>query len=391
MARGAAIAAEERRRDLRPALAVLAFIAFLVGALAWQTDAGQRAERAQALAQSHDLLWRCRDIAESYLREQRQESERRQEEISRLVTSLTEDFQMRIQAALASGARRQEEQPLAALARLWGWAPPAAGDPDWLETALLTASGDLAQRMPPNCSVVICQEGGRLLLRLAGKAPPTSERALEATRRLEFDLHGKPRTWFLTVSLTLPPLPQPTAADLAERLGQRLAWGGSENAMLRGVILDLDGKVLEVFPASAPGPRVMPLPPRSGEWLNIADASPPRLTRLERIALSSAPWSIGMQIAIDAPPLLAAMQRRVCDDWRWAGLFGLSAFALCLCLIAAPLRSLSPAAAPSTAAAPRLVPKTDAARLRGGITFAEVVARDGQTALLVQEVNLPRQ
>jgi len=382
-----------RRRDLRPAAIALVFTAFLVGALAWQIEAEQRQDRARAIARSHELLLRCREITEQYLLERRREQERRQEAAAQLVAALAGDFQSNIQAVLAAAARHSGDGPLLALARLWGLVSPAAVDSEWPEIALLTASADLAQRMPPNCSLTVCQEGGRMLLRLSGKTASATEKQLETTRRLEFDINGKLRCWFLTVAMNAPVLPEVTAGEIAEELGRRLGLANSEHEAWRGIIIDAEGKILEVFPAIAPGPRVMPLPSRSGEWLAIDGPVQPRLTRLDRLSLASAPWSIGMQIVIDAPALFAAMEKRIYEDWRWAGLLGLSAFAFCLCSLVALLRPLraQPVLTP-VAAAPRLVPKAGSGRSRAaGITFAEVIAGDEQTSIMLHDSLPPRQ
>ena len=274
---------------------------------------------------------------------------------------------------------------------------PAA---NWPERLLLETGPDLRGLLPENAALSIMEAsagGGKREVFHLGDVIRSRAFTGSAIRDLDVETESGSRAWTIGITIQDPAAPGPArAGELAALLTETLDMASGTGAAVRGLLVDENDRVIEVFPMDAPSAEVLPQT-RPGEWLVADEASPDDYTLL-LLAPAQAPcsWAIALQTVLTDPPVKERLQARVARDRMLLGALAGAALAVIVSLVYAchaGYRSLRPSrAGKGSGRKPSLVRQASGAtrvvRENAQVIMAEVNSGGAEPEVALRE--LPR-
>lgn len=201
---------------------------------------------------------------------------------------------------------------------------------DEARAALQANSPELSALLPSGYSLSIVEDNARELLSLGGGTPRDGAVTTAMSRDFLFNDGDKSRHWSLRVELTAPdPHPVPTAREVADHVGGRLADFRIDDASWSGWLLGRGGEIEAAIPLGEADPAAAPPPfiDIAGEWIELDGK---RLVWLEKAGRSDGlEWEPAVAVAIGVPPPLPELADEFWGDKRWSLTIGaLAALAL---------------------------------------------------------------
>ncbi|MCD8140803.1 MAG: hypothetical protein LUE17_13665 [Planctomycetaceae bacterium] len=310
---------------------------FLGGAILFINKVGSDQQKADAAAlrlesyarlEAGDLATRARSLAHLFV-ESRLQSRAEQEKNSHLLVRGVMDGVQRVLGAgleksrSASTLRDVGEFPtgfegLRVYLELAG-----AGDRNGNAalTALRACAPELAELLPPGCSLTVVENNFEELLSLGGGTLPEDPRVTSVTREFIWGDGEEGRHWTLQVSLAeKDEYPYPDAAELGRHLAEQLGTVRLADAVWRGWLVDRSGKAVGSFPASQAGNAAdATLPPFVDAWDEWVEVDRSRLVwmnRAESLPQVGLAPAVAVSIAMPPPPLVPA--EVFAKDLRWS-------------------------------------------------------------------------
>ncbi len=189
-------------------------------------------------------------------------------------------------------------------------------------TALRACAPELAELLPPGCSLTVVENNFEELLSLGGGTMPENARVASVTREFIWGDGEEGRHWTLQVSLAEEDeFPYPDATELGAHLAEQLGGVRLADAVWRGWLVDRSGKAVGSFPSSLTGNVAVDatLPPFVDAWDEWVEVDRSRLVwmnRAESLPQVGLAPAVAVSIAMPPPPLVPADV--FAKDLRWS-------------------------------------------------------------------------
>ncbi|MCD8351309.1 MAG: hypothetical protein LUC93_11940 [Planctomycetaceae bacterium] len=189
-------------------------------------------------------------------------------------------------------------------------------------TALRACAPELAELLPPGCSLTVVENNFEELLSLGGGTVPDNPRVTSVAREFIWGDGEESRHWTLQVSLAeKDEYPYPDAAELGAHLAEQLGNVRLADAVWRGWLVDRSGKAVGSFPSSLSGNVAVDanLPPFVDAWDEWVEVDRSRLVwmnRAESLSQIGIAPAVAVSIAMPPPPLVPADV--FAKDLRWS-------------------------------------------------------------------------